>query len=297
MGSTSTDGAGAHPSSVGVRVPPPLSLGELDDVPGVLGDIARERAADYADVSIPLARFDERRSAGRFEAALSGSGLSLIAEVKRGSPSQGPIAELDPVTAARAYQRGGAVALSVLTEPRHFHGALVHLADVARDVEIPAMRKEFVVHPAQVVEAAEVGAAAVLLIVAVLGERLGAYLDYVGAFGLDALVEIHDEAELDLALAAGATIVGVNNRDLSTLSIDRSTAPRLMRRARERGFTGRLVAESGYEHPHDLADVVGLADAALVGTALAREGDLEAAVRRWRDELDDVFAGIDGGDA
>ncbi len=272
MASTSTDG------------PAPLTDDVLARVPGTLGRIARERAVDYAGAPVdapctPVA-------AGRLEAALRGPGLALIAEVKRGSPSEGAIADLDPVAAATAYLRGGAAAVSVLTEPRHFGGDLAHLSEVAGATRVPAMRKEFVVHPAQLREAAEAGAAAVLLITAVLGARLGAYLAYADALGLDALVEVHDEQELDRALAAGARIVGVNNRDLATLRIDRATAPRLLRRAREAGFGGLAVAESGYDRPEDLADVVGLADAALVGTALARSGDLEAAVRRWRTVLD-----------
>lgn len=264
--------------------PAPLTGAELAGVPGTLGRIARERAADYA--ALPVEAAGTRGVPGRFEAALRGSGLGLIAEVKRGSPSEGAIAELDPVEAARAYVRGGAAAVSVLTEPRHFGGALSHLAAVAGACDAPAMRKEFVVHPAQLREAAEVGAAAALLIAAVLGERLGAYLSYAAALGLDALVEVHDEAEADRAVEAGARILGVNNRDLATLRIDRTTAPRLLRRARSAGFAGVTVAESGYERPEDLADVADLADAALVGTALARSGDLEAAVRGWRAVLD-----------
>jgi indole-3-glycerol phosphate synthase len=261
-----------------------LTDGELARVPGTLGRIARERAADYA--AAPLDAPCAPVASGRLEAALRGPGLALIAEVKRGSPSEGAIADLDPVATASAYLRGGAAALSVLTEPRHFGGELAHLAAVVRACDAPVMRKEFVVHPAQLREAAEVGAAAVLLIVAVLGERLGAYLGYADALGMDALVEVHDEAELELALAAGARIVGVNNRDLATLRIDRATAPRLLRRAREAGFGGVAVAESGYDRPEDLADVAGLADAALVGTALARIDDRRAAVRRWRTVLD-----------
>ena len=277
MASTSTD------------APAPLTDAQLARVPGTLGRIARERAVDYAGAPVDAPATPV--AAGRLEAALRGPGLALIAEVKRGSPSEGAIADLDPVAAATAYLRGGAAAVSVLTEPRHFGGALAHLAAVAGACEGPAMRKEFVVHPAQLREAAEAGSAAVLLIVAVLGARLGAYLGYARALGLDALVEVHDEEELDLALQAGARIVGVNNRDLATLTIDRATAPRLLRRARDAGFAGVTVAESGYDRPEDLADVVGLADAALVGTALARSGDLEAAVRRWRTVLDALMDG------
>jgi len=264
---------------VGGRVPAPLDAAALAGVPGVLGTIARERADDYADVPVPDPVAQARLRRGRLAAALRAPGLSVIAEIKRGSPSQGAIADLDPVAAARAYEAGGAAALSVLTEPRHFGGRLDHLRAVADASGLPAMRKEFVVHPAQLTEAADAGAAAALLIVAVVGPRLRAYLDYAHALGLDALVEVHDEDELDLALAAGSEIVGVNNRDLRTLAVDRGTAPRLLRRAREAGFGGVLVAESGYAAADDLAEVLGLADAALIGTSLAGSGDLTGALR------------------
>lgn len=256
----------------------PRTAGRLADVPGVLGRIARERAADYADA--PLGGEAPRAADGaRFEAALRAPSLAVIAEIKRGSPSAGAIADLDPVATAHAYARGGAAALSVLTEPRHFGGSLAHLRDVAAASPLPAMRKEFVVHPAQLHEAADAGASAVLLIAAVLGPELGAYLALADRLGLAALVEVHDEAETDAALDAGASVLGVNNRDLRTLEVDLATAPRLLRRARDAGFGGVAVAESGYRTPEDLAPVRDLADAVLVGTALARSGDPAGALR------------------
>ncbi len=275
MASTSTEPVGGAP-----RVPDPLSNDRLATVPGVLGRIARERADDYGGVPVPDAPAGAGPRPGRFEAALRGPGLAFVCEIKRGSPSQGAIADLDPRDAARAYHGGGADALSVLTEPRHFGGDLAHLRAVAGDVPLPAMRKEFVVHPAQIEEARTAGAAAVLLIVAVLGDATAAYLRYAHACGLDALVEVHDEAEADLAVAAGARLLGVNNRDLRTLDVDLATAPRLMRRARAAGFGGVLIAESGYRTAPDLRPVLGLADAALIGTSLAGSGDLEGALRR-----------------
>lgn len=215
-----------------------------------------------------------------FRQALTRPGLSLITEVKRSSPSQGAIADLDPVEAAQAYERGGASALSILTEPRHFGGALEHLRAVSAAVSLPTLRKDFTVHPAQLHEAVTAGASAVLLIVAVLWEHTHTYLRLAHELELDALVEVHDDAELQLALEAGATIIGVNNRDLTTLKIDLQNAPRLMRQARSRGFGGVLVAESGYRSHTELAELKGLADAALVGTSLAGSGNLEEAVRK-----------------
>jgi len=211
----------------------------------------------------------------------------VIAEVKRASPSQGPIADLDPVAAASAYAAGGAAALSVLTEPRHFGGDVQHLRAIARALAaagtpLPLLRKDFTVHPAQVEEAAASGASAVLLMVSVLGAATAAYLMHATALGLDALVEVHDDAELDVALAAGARIVGVNNRDLTSLEVDLRTAPRLVRRARSEGFQGVLVAESGYRTRDDLRTVEDLADAVLVGTSLAGSADLTSALRALR---------------
>ncbi|HEX7039780.1 MAG TPA: indole-3-glycerol phosphate synthase TrpC [Trueperaceae bacterium] len=275
----------------------PLRAEALDAVPGVLGRIVRERAADYAqgaaadwlDRSVQAAGAAQGRS-GRdaFVTALRRAGtepLNVIAEVKRSSPSQGDIAPLEPVDAARQYVAGGAAAISVLTEKRHFGGELAHLAAVAADRErwprrVPLLRKDFTVHPAQLVEAAAAGADAVLVIVAVTG---GATRDYVAAahaLGLAALVEVHDDRELEVALAAGAEVIGVNNRDLTTLAVDLGNAPRLLAAARASGFAGVLVAESGYGTREDLESVQGLADAVLVGTSLAASGDLAGALRR-----------------
>jgi indole-3-glycerol phosphate synthase len=242
----------------------------------VLGGIVRERWADYqAAAEKPLTPQGARPS---LAAAIAVPGLSLIAEVKRQSPSQGAIAELEPVSAAKAYARGGAAAISVLTEPRHFGGTLAHLQAVAEVVALPLLRKDFTVHPQQLREAKAAGASAVLLIVAVLGEQTGPYLNYADVLGLDALIEVHTEAELELALTHGARIIGVNNRDLTTLSLDLSTAPRLLRRARERR-DALLVAESGYRTAAELIPLQGLADAVLVGGSLAGSNDLEQAVR------------------
>lgn len=257
--------------------PPPTAL-DLSRVPGVLGQIVRERQQDYAGTDPGLG--PSRPAHGRFRAALASDTLALIAEVKRASPSQGQIAALDPAQAARDYQSGGAAALSVLTEPRHFGGDRAALESVLRAVPgLPALRKDFVIHPALLREAAEWGASAALLMVNVLGAALPDYLAAARWLGLDALVEVHDAAELDLALAAGADLIGVNNRDLRSLQIDLTNAPRLIRQARAQGYTGLLVAESGYCSAADLRPLRGLADAVLVGSSLAGSGDLARAAR------------------
>lgn len=251
---------------------------DFSGVPGVLGRIVAERAADYRDADPALG--PARPARGAFEGALAAPGLSLIAEVKRASPSQGAIAPLDPAEAARAYASGGARAISVLTEPRHFGGSPEALREVVAACDRPVLRKDFVVHPAMLREAAEWGADAALLMVSVLGEAVGEYLGYARHLGLCALVEVHSEPELDIALAAGADVIGVNNRDLTTLQIDLGVSPRLIAQARAAGFGGLLVAESGYATPADLAGVRGLADAVLVGSSLAGSGDLAGATRR-----------------
>ncbi len=214
-----------------------------------------------------------------FSQALALPGLSLIAEVKRRSPSEGLIREVDPVEAARAYERGGARAISVLTEPHRFGGSLEDLKRVRQAVELPLLRKDFVVDPFMLEEARAYGASAALLIVALLGELTGAYLERANALGLEALVEVHTERELELALESGAEILGINNRDLVSLRVDLATAPRLGRLARERGFRGLLVAESGYARREDLKGLEGLFDAVLVGTSLMKRPDLAEAVR------------------
>jgi indole-3-glycerol phosphate synthase len=252
---------------------------DLSRVPGVLGEISRRRLAEVA--SLEPRRFPTPpQTVPSFAEALRGPGLALIAEVKRKSPSQGDIARLKPAQVARAYAEGGARALSVLTEPHYFAGSNADLLEVRRAVDLPILRKDFTVHPLQIEEARALGASAVLLIVAVLGERTGEYLEMARQQGLDTLVEVHDEAELGVALSSGTEIIGVNNRNLVDLKIDRRTAPRLGRLARERGFTGVLVAESGYGDPSEVEEIRGLFEAVLVGTSLARSGDWAAATRK-----------------
>jgi len=247
----------------------------LSRVPGVLGEIARRRAEEVVPYPLPPAP----ETVPSFREALLQPGLSVIAEVKKSSPSEGAIRALDPVAAARAYRRGGARAISVLTEPHYFGGSLEDLLRVRQAVDLPLLRKDFVVDPFMLKEARAYGASAVLLIVALLGELTGVYLEEARRLGLDALVEVHTERELELALEAGAEMVGINNRNLTTLQIDLTTAPRLGRLAREAGFGGVLVAESGYSRREELRPLEGLFDAVLIGTSLMKSPDLEEALR------------------
>jgi indole-3-glycerol phosphate synthase len=257
-------------------IPQPLTFGQLESVPGVLGKICRERASDYQNATLDTTFALSRRPS--FADALRIDGLAIIAEVKRASPSQGHIADLNPVDAAKAYEKGGAAALSILTEPRHFGGELTHLEQVATHVQLPLLRKDFTVHPMQIIEAKRAGASAVLLIVAATQQHTKEYLEFSHALGLDVLVEVHDEAELEIALGAGSKMIGVNNRDLRTLEINLNNAPLLIQKAKSAGFRGILVAESGYSKSEQLKELVGLADAVLIGTSLASSDNLATAL-------------------
>jgi indole-3-glycerol phosphate synthase len=207
-----------------------------------------------------------------------GEQLRVIAEVKRASPSAGPLAEIpDPASLAAEYAAGGAAAVSVLTEQRRFGGSLADLAAVTARVDVPVLRKDFVVEPYQLWEARAYGAELILLIVAALGPaRLSELLAEAREIGLTALVEVHDEAEADIAVAAGATVIGVNNRDLKTLHVDPATFARVAPRLPEHVVR---IAESGIRGPEDvLAYAESGADALLVGQALVTHGHPRTAV-------------------
>jgi len=205
--------------------------------------------------------------------------VGIIAEIKRRSPSQGSIrADLDAVAHAQAYARGGAAAISVLTDEVHFGGSLEDLARVARAVRIPILRKDFIIDELQLLEALAAGASAVLLIARILtAAQLTALRRAAGALQLGTLVEVHDERELERALAADPTAIGVNARDLDTFKLDQAGAERVIARVPGNVIT---VAESGLENRKDVERVAKAgADFALVGTSVARHADPEKAVR------------------
>ena len=213
-----------------------------------------------------------------FRAALGRPGVSVIAEIKRGSPSRGPLAaDLDPVATARAYVAGGAAAVSVLTAPLGFGGSLADLTAVAA-TGVPTLRKDFLVDPYQVWEARAAGASAVLLLAVVLDDdELRGMLDVVDEAGLDALVEVHDEVEMDRVARLAPPIVGVNVRDLRDFSVEND---RFGAVAQRRPSGALLVAESGVHGPGDVAAYAASgADAVLVGEHLVTSSDPAEATR------------------
>ena len=241
----------------------------LDEIlDGVRADLAERQAA------LPLddlkARAETTPTPVDVEAALRRPGVHVIAEVKRASPSKGPLAEItDPAELARDYEAGGADLISVLTEQRRFHGSIEDLATVRRSVDTPLLRKDFVVSSYQLWEARVFGASAVLMIVAALPQQaLISLIERARSLNLMPLVEVHDEQEVSRALDAGATVVGVNARNLKTLDVDRDTFSRLAPL-----IPGDVVkiAESGIRGPHDLLAYAGAgAGAVLVGESLVR---------------------------
>lgn len=212
-------------------------------------------------------------SAFSFERALAAPGLSFICEVKKASPSKGIIAEEFPyLNIALEYEDAGAAAISVLTEPDYFLGDDKYLREIASTVKIPVLRKDFIVDPYQIYEAKILGAEAVLLIAALLNkEDLAQYIKIAEETGLSSLVEIHNELEAENALAAGARIIGINNRDLKTFTVDLGVCARL----------GKIiapgiikVAESGIKSTDDIKALkdTGI-DAVLIGESLMRAAD------------------------
>lgn len=243
---------------------------------GVLADVAtREAQVSMAAVKAAAEAAPAPRDV---MAALRKPGIGVIAEVKRASPSRGQLAPIaDPAELARAYESGGARVISVLTEQRRFNGSLADLDAVRAAVNIPVLRKDFIIRPYQIHEARAHGADMLLLIVAALDQpALESMLERTESLGMTALVEVHTEDEANRALQAGARVIGVNARDLKTLSVDRDCFGRIAP-----GLPSDIirVAESGVRGPADLLAYAGAgADAVLVGEGLVTNGDPRTAV-------------------
>ncbi len=217
--------------------------------------------------------------ARNFRGALAGEGLALIAEVKRSSPSAGKIAPIpDPAALARSYRAGGAAAVSVLTESGWFGGSLDDLALVKAEIDLPVLRKDFVIDPYQVYQSRAAGADAVLLIAELLEpDNLADYLDRAEEVGLTCLVEAHSKAALENILETPAPVIGINNRNLKDLTVELETSLRLLPLIPRNRIR---VAESGIKTAGDARRLAEAgADALLVGETLARSGDPAAAIR------------------
>lgn len=214
-----------------------------------------------------------------FEKALAKEGISFICEVKKASPSKGVIAREFPYKEiAKSYERGGASAISVLTEPAYFQGKDAYLTEISSEVALPLLRKDFTVDEYMIYEAKLIGASAVLLICALLEEEtLAQYIQIANSLGLSALVEAHDEEEIQKAIAAKARIIGVNNRNLKTFTVDINNSIRL----REQVPDGVLfVSESGIKGEEDIGNLAKhRVDAVLIGETMMRAGNTEEVLK------------------
>jgi indole-3-glycerol phosphate synthase len=255
-------------------------------VTSILAEIcaARRMAVARRKAEVPLAELQQRlpdTPVRGFERALRSrlarGELALIAELKKASPSRGLIRDpFDPVSLARAYAEGGAACLSVLTEERWFQGADRYLEAARAAVALPCLRKDFMLEPYQVFEARAIGADCILLIMAALDDRDAAELLKIATdLGMDTLVEVHDEAELQRALRLEARLIGVNNRNLKTLKVDLATTERL---APLVPADRLLIAESGLNEHRDLERLAAVgARCFLVGESLMRQQDVRSA--------------------
>jgi indole-3-glycerol phosphate synthase len=255
----------------------------VQELPDILSRIVARKRVELEAVQVCLPELERRATEALplhrdFRAALTRGCPAIIAEMKKASPSKGVLAaDFDPVRLAQAYARGGAAALSVLTDARFFQGSLANLAAARAAVVLPVLRKDFTIDPAQVVEAAAHGADAILLIAAILTVReLRRYRELAGQLGMAALVEVHDETELAAAIDSGAGIIGVNNRNLRTFEVTLDTSLRLAG-----GMPAHTVkvAESGIQTHEDVARLAAAGfHAFLVGERLMRASDPAAAI-------------------
>ena len=255
---------------------------EPDRLPGLLRRIVQTKEEEIAQ--LPEAQdLSQAPPVRSFYQALErppGVPIRVIAECKKASPSMGLMRpDYHPGEIARTYAELGAAASSILTDRRFFQGDPGHLQE-ARDAGIPLLRKDFILSEKQLREARALGADAALLIVRLLDKQaLADLLAAVAGLGMDALVEIHDEAELDAALESEARIIGINHRNLDTLKMDLSLTEKLAPRIRREKPEARIVAESGVESPEGRARVDAYADAVLIGTAFMKSSDIRAT---WR---------------
>ncbi|MCB1106557.1 MAG: indole-3-glycerol phosphate synthase TrpC [Chlamydiia bacterium] len=234
------------------------------------------------EVKLLKVEYQERKNSHAFLHALQKEGISVIAEIKRKSPSKGDIdLRLDPLSLAKEYERGGAAALSVLTDEKGFGGTVQDLKVVKKGVKIPVLQKDFVVDPIQISASIEAGADAILLIVRALKEKTGEFLRLSEKQGIDALVEVHDEKELKIAIDAGAKIIGVNHRDLQTFKVDLNQSLHLASLIPKECVK---VAESGIKTVEETRRLYqGGFDAVLIGETLVRSEDPKRMIEEMND--------------
>lgn len=237
-------------------------------------DVMAEKAKQKAKTTEPF----------RFEKALARDGVSFICEVKKASPSKGVIAEdFDYLAIAKDYEKAGADAISVLTEPDYFLGSIDYLAEIAEHVQTPLLRKDFVVDEYMIDEAKAAGASAVLLICALLDEEtLIRYHKHCDELGLSALVEAHDEEEIQMAVRAGARIIGVNNRNLKDFTVDIHNGIRLREKVPKEIL---FVAESGIKTRENIVELEkGCVNAVLIGETFMRSENKEQMLQQLKGE-------------
>jgi indole-3-glycerol phosphate synthase len=251
-------------------------------IPDILAQIVEQKKLELAQRQDGIERYAEASVPGRrdFAAALTTRQPAIIAEIKRASPSKGLLApDFDPPALARAYEQGGASALSVLTDEKHFQGNVSHLESARSAVRIPVLRKDFTIDPYHVHQAAAHGADAILLIAAILSERqMRDFRELAERYRMAALVEVHDEEELKPAVGSGARIIGVNNRDLRTFQVDLAVSL---------GLAGKIpggvikVAESGINTAGDVRQLRAAGyNSFLVGEHLMKSGDPARALQK-----------------
>lgn len=237
----------------------------------ILDDIVRSTRR-RVDSLVHDESFEEYRTRSMICAIKSAKGNAIISEIKFRSPSTGEISRgTNPLAVARDYENHGACGMSVLTEPVYFGGSPNYLTMIKGSAGIPVLRKDFIIDKRQLYETRRIHADAVLLIAALLGERLGDFVGMAESLSLQPLVEVHNSEELDLALSTDAKMIGINNRDLKTMNIDTEATRRLCPLVKDCGLLA--VSESGIRSPSDVASLKSYCDAFLVGTSLMSAPD------------------------